>query len=709
MSENNFTLPPAPSDLCFTAEDFMALDFDVDNFLHEHRKNASLETMRDDLGVYLKILRSAMIELINKDYADFVNLSKDLIGLDKVINHLQAPLGQLREEVMQICQTLDTATEDMENGLKEHQRIRDLKQSMHSLGRVYKSASKLKLILESHVIKLDILERAATEFNQLRFHMTRCKDYMSEDLKKNCENLEIQLLDSLDSQLLLCIKSNHNCTDNLICCLRIYVTLDKIDKAEHLVRKKIVGVLIEDIIVEKNINNELLGLQELYQKLLKLLDVELKKLLEVTFHSNITTARNFNFLVNSFWSEVEEKIELRLKQIFAPGNPDLFYKRYTESLEFINKLQEKCKNNDNLAQLKCHPLFIQFIKKWNLPVYFQIRFQEIAGSVEQVLCHHVSQGSIKINVTNLDPTDTDTFSLYGSETTWDCLMKTWSEGIFISQLLHQFWKLNLQILSRYRTWISDALKQSWIKEPRPVAMNSNIINPEPPNRLEFLVCLYTDLEKISKKLPTLLDVVVRKLSISETKIITLLKESLDDMKTNLLSDLPKITEEIVQELLANSSPELKKVSDIPRSYRRTNREPTEPCAYIKNALGVLVEFHSTYQNIVPGAVIHWLQLTLSLLSEQYYSSVKNVLESVQKTEESLRRLKIHRDKSSKIPTTETQGVTDDDKIRIQLEKDVLYFADTVNTFNIDRYIIKDLEKLTEVVDAAVKSRNESKS
>ena len=28
-----------------------------------------LERLRDDLGVYLKVLRSAMIELINEDYA----------------------------------------------------------------------------------------------------------------------------------------------------------------------------------------------------------------------------------------------------------------------------------------------------------------------------------------------------------------------------------------------------------------------------------------------------------------------------------------------------------------------------------------------------------------------------------------------------------------------------------------------------------------
>jgi len=56
--------------------------------------------MQDDLGMYLKLLRSAMIDLINRDYTDFVSLSSNLIGLDKAINELQVPLGQLREEVM---------------------------------------------------------------------------------------------------------------------------------------------------------------------------------------------------------------------------------------------------------------------------------------------------------------------------------------------------------------------------------------------------------------------------------------------------------------------------------------------------------------------------------------------------------------------------------------------------------------------------------
>lgn len=72
----------------------------MDDFLSNHQDVVSLETMRDDLGVYLKVLRLAMIELINKDYANFVNLCATLIGFDKAIVKIQVPLGQLNEEVL---------------------------------------------------------------------------------------------------------------------------------------------------------------------------------------------------------------------------------------------------------------------------------------------------------------------------------------------------------------------------------------------------------------------------------------------------------------------------------------------------------------------------------------------------------------------------------------------------------------------------------
>ena len=74
--------------------------FTVDGFVNGYRSITSLEELRDDLGIYLKLLRSALIELINKDYADFLNLSSTLIGMDKAITSLITPLEKFRAEIL---------------------------------------------------------------------------------------------------------------------------------------------------------------------------------------------------------------------------------------------------------------------------------------------------------------------------------------------------------------------------------------------------------------------------------------------------------------------------------------------------------------------------------------------------------------------------------------------------------------------------------
>lgn len=72
----------------------------ADPFLQDLWNTVPLEILRDDLGTYLKVLRSAMIELINRDYADFVNLSTCLVGLDGAISNLQGPLSAIHSEIL---------------------------------------------------------------------------------------------------------------------------------------------------------------------------------------------------------------------------------------------------------------------------------------------------------------------------------------------------------------------------------------------------------------------------------------------------------------------------------------------------------------------------------------------------------------------------------------------------------------------------------
>lgn len=92
-----------------------------------------------------------------------------------------------------------------------------------------------------------------------------------------------------------------------------------------------------------------------------------------------------------------------------------------------------------------------------------------------------------------------------------------------------------------------------------------------------------------------------------------------------------------------------------------------------------------------------------------------VLTSVQKTEESLRRLKNLRDRnanptttaaaaSSMSTSTDRTTMSDDDKIRLQLQVDVIYYVQEIESIGLARGEIEKLDELTQLVEEATKIR-----
>lgn len=75
-------------ELCFNKAHFNRQDFDVDRFVSLARRRASLEKIQQDLRSYLRYLQNSMVELINDDYADFVNLSSNLAALKESIQKI---------------------------------------------------------------------------------------------------------------------------------------------------------------------------------------------------------------------------------------------------------------------------------------------------------------------------------------------------------------------------------------------------------------------------------------------------------------------------------------------------------------------------------------------------------------------------------------------------------------------------------------------
>ncbi|XP_054050854.1 conserved oligomeric Golgi complex subunit 2 isoform X4 [Rissa tridactyla] len=667
MEGKKMNLPRGPENLCFDKDEFMKPDFDVDHFVSDCRKRVQLEELREDLELYYKLLKTAMVELINKDYADFVNLSTNLVGMDKALNQLSVPLGQLREEVMSLKSCVSEGIQAVDDRMTKQEDIRRKKMCVLRLIHVIQSVEKIEKILHSQgskelsslegnspLLTGQVLERIATEFNQLQFHAVQSKG--------------MPLLDK-----------------------------------------------VRPVIVEQYVQSHPNGLQAMYNRLLEFVPHHCRLLREVTggaiSSEKADIVPGYDFLVNSVWPEIVCGLEEKLPSLFNPGNPDVFHEKYTTSMDFVRKFERQCGSQASVKRLRSHPSYQSFNNKWNLPVYFQIRFREIAGALEEALSDTLEEAPAG-----------SSYCLLATHMVWMSLLKCWSDQMFLPLLAHRLWKLSLQILARYSVFIGEVsvrpiscenMKES--KKSVPVGRKESSVSlspgedqgngssPEsqtlPSISSTQLVYVAADLDKLQDQIPDILEMIKPKLEMIGFKNVSCLAGALEDSKTSLSACIPTLNNRIIQDLSESSFAYLKSALEVPRLYRRTNKEvPTKASPYVDSALKPFYRLQNEYKDILKQPMIHqWLEGALSESTQKYYETVSDVLSSVKKMEESLKRLKQARRNVTSNPVGTNGGMSDDNKIRLQLALDVEYFGEQIRKMGLETSSIKSFSALTELV------------
>nr|XP_021532990.1 conserved oligomeric Golgi complex subunit 2 isoform X2 [Aotus nancymaae] len=669
MEKSRMNLPKGPDTLCFDKDEFMKEDFDVDHFVSDCRKRVQLEELRDDLELYYKLLKTAMVELINKDYADFVNLSTNLVGMDKALNQLSVPLGQLREEVLSLRSSVSEGIRAVDERMSKQEDIRKKKMCVLRLIQVIRSVEKIEKILNSQSSKEtsaleassplltgQILERIATEFNQLQFHAVQSKG--------------MPLLDT-----------------------------------------------VRPVIIEQFVESHPNGLQVMYNKLLEFVPHHCRLLREVTggaiSSEKGNTVPGYDFLVNSVWPQIVRGLEEKLPSLFNPGNPDAFHEKYTISMDFVRRFERQCGSQASVKRLRAHPAYHSFNNKWNLPVYFQIRFREIAGSLEAALTDVLEDAPAE-----------SPYCLLASHRTWSSLRRCWSDEMFLPLLVHRLWRLTLQILARYSVFVNELslkpISNESLKEiKKPLVTGSKELSITPGNTEDQgsgpsetkpvvsisrtqLVYVVADLDKLQEQLPELLEIIKPKLEMIGFKNFSSISAALEDSQSSLSACVPSLSSKIVQDLSDSCFNFLKSALEVPRLYRRTNKEvPTTASSYVDSALKPLFQLQSGHKDKLKPAIIQqWLKGTLSESTHKYYETVSDVLNSVKKMEESLKRLKQARKTTPANPVGPSGGMSDDDKIRLQLALDVEYLGEQIQKLGLQTSDIKSFPALTELVAAA---------
>ena len=144
-----------------------------------------------------------------------------------------------------------------------------------------------------------------------------------------------------------------------------------------------------------------------------------------------------------------------------------------------------------------------FVKKWPIQVYFQIRFQEIVLKLEEDLLNFN-----ELTEPNDDDLDKNNFYLKMSQTLIQQIEYNWLESkCFLKSLLSNFWKLHLQLVSRYSYYfiqlfqqkiaLLDVEQSQLIKEEQETinkSENESEINKS--NDIKFSVLLLFDAHKL---------------------------------------------------------------------------------------------------------------------------------------------------------------------------------------------------------------------
>uniref|UniRef100_UPI00398EE0A7 conserved oligomeric Golgi complex subunit 2 n=1 Tax=Pristiophorus japonicus TaxID=55135 RepID=UPI00398EE0A7 len=564
-----------------------------------------------------------------------------------------------------------------------------------------------------------MLERIGTEFNQLHFHAVQSKGMpLLDKVRPRIAGITAMLQQSLEGLLLEGLQTAN--VEIVRPCLRTYATIDKTRDAEALIGQVLVKPYVEEVIDEQYVQSRANGLKEMYGKLLDFIPNHCHLLQVVTGGAVIgdktEVIPGYDFTVNSVWPEMVRGLEGKLPSLFNPGNPDMFHEKYTITMEFIRKFEWQCASQASVKRLRSHSAYKGFNNKWSLPVYYQIRFKEIAGNLEASMSEGLKEA----------PGGSE-FKLLVTHALWQNLVKCWADGIYLPPLAHRFWKLTLQLLARYTKWVDELKIASPSKDLthpgiKPLAANSNStvsstngnneeqgtvltadVKAVPPLSVNQLVYVAADLDMVQEQLPELLELIKPRMERIGFENFSLISEALTDSRTSVVSSRPALSDRIVEELSEACFSYLKNASEVPRLYRRTNKEvPTKASLYVENALKPLHHLQSEYSSVVKeNRIQEWLSGAVRISSERYYETVSDVLTSVKKMEESLKRLKQAR-KSAAVSNlgATSSGISDDNKIRLQLALDVEYLWDQVQRLGLQMSAFTQFAALLELAQAA---------
>ncbi|KAI9108755.1 hypothetical protein K1719_020060 [Acacia pycnantha] len=408
----------------------------------------------------------------------------------------------------------------------------------------------------------------------------------------------------------------------------------------------------------------------------------------------------FDFLANSILKEVLSAIQKGKPGAFSPGRPTEFLKNYKSSLDFLAHLEGYCPSRSAVAKFRSQAIYSEFMKQWNIGVYFSLRFQEIAGALDSALTT-----SSLVFVQNSDPGEASyqNLTLKQSVTLMESLRSCWREDVFFLSCSDKFLRLSLQLLARYTSWLSTGL----------TARKTGNTSTSPGSEwavsavADDFIYIIHDIRCLEEHVDgDFLQHVLQILSSCSSDVLELVRQSILQCGQSLKDLEPLVIKTVVESLVEKSVEDLRQMKGITATYRMTNKPlPVRHSPYVSGVLRPLKAFldgerAATYlasearNKVLVGAATE--------ITDRYYELAADLVNVARKTESSLQRIRqgAQQRRGGTSSDVSDHNVSDTDKICMQLFLDIQEYARNLSALGVDAVIIPSYRSLWQCVAPA---------
>ena len=396
-----------------------------------------------------------------------------------------------------------------------------------------------------------------------------------------------------------------------------------------------------------------------------------------------------------------------------------------ESLSKLYYRPEVTKCTIRMAQRRIysHPKTVEFSKKWNLPIYYQLRFGDSCQRCNSALektqregwVSHVYSGSPE----QFDVLKRETgFELSLFVELYDIMTELWSPQVYLKPLSHRFLRGVVQLVGRTIAFIRDGLegKITFGEEPKVASdvvnemeneANGDVVDsiakpsysaPTPfhwNERLEIVAEVTWELTVLESKMTHVyLDLVGNAISGVDTtdsekeELKMLVREVLSEASGQIAPIVLKAWNEVIVDFLTKRCCQpLAAVKGVAATYRMTNRPPpTQASPFVATILRALKEFDGEFRHRTPPQVgVRWKVVVVNTVAQRYSMAVEELIATVQRTEVAMQKRKSRR--------TAAGGMSDGEKVKLQLLLDFKEFSTSVHDVGIDPETVEGVEKL----------------